>query len=116
MPMVNLKRTPEPGEAEGGTMLTPQQAADYGEPAYPWGLKIRLEDEELDKLGMALPAVGAVLTITCKVQVTSVRQEAEANPEPDDKGGMERCVEMQITDMDLGAPASTTREQRMYRS
>lgn len=114
MPMVNLKRTPEPEEAKGGTMLTPAaQPKGYEEPAYPWGLKIRLEDEELDKLGMQLPTVGATMTITCQVQVVSVRQEQELEKGDDN---MERCVELQITDMDLGAPASTTREQRMYRS
>ena len=115
MPMVNLKRTPEPNEAEGGSMLAPTQP-EYEEPAYPYGLKIRLEDEELDKLGLALPTVGSVLTITCQVTVVSVRQEAEANPEPDDKGGMERCVEMQITDMDVGAKPAATRESRLYGS
>lgn len=70
-------------------------------PEYPWGLCIRLEDKSLEALGITkLPSVGDELMVTAKVKVTSVR-ESEYQRE----GGtaeVDRCVELQITDMGLG--------------
>jgi hypothetical protein len=64
-----------------------------GEPSkYPWGLCIRLEKEELDKLGIKqLPGVGDEYHMTIITTVTEVSQSA----------GMDRddsaCVALQIT-------------------
>lgn len=71
-------------------------------PDYPWGLVLHLEAPELDRLGMEkLPKVGSEITITAKVKVTRVSQSASER-----EGGMKdesRCVDMQITDLALGA-------------
>ena len=58
---------------------------------YPWGTRIDLESDTLDKLGIkTLPAVGDELMIEAKVRVISVRESDNS-----------RSVELQITDMYL---------------
>jgi hypothetical protein len=49
-----------------------------GEPsAYPWGLCLHLEKEELDKLGIkALPQIGSEIHFGAIAKVTSVNQSA----------------------------------------
>lgn len=50
-----------------------QEAKDYSPPPYPWGLCIRLEKDELDKLKLAtLPNVGDEVHITAVGRVTGV--------------------------------------------
>lgn len=57
-------------------------------PEYPYGLRIRLEREQLEKLGLtALPAIGETFTV-------SAHDSAE--------GGESRSLELQITDLALG--------------
>lgn len=104
MPMVNLKS--EPKQRDNSTMVAPT----YEEPAYPWGLRISLNDESLKKLGVAeLPAVGETLQVTCMVEVVGVSQHQEKD------GDACRSVELQITDMDLGQMSpQKSMEQRMY--
>lgn len=108
--MIDMKRKPEPKPASASTMLTPA-VDEYEEPAYPYGLKIVLQDEQLDALRMELPQVGKTMTITCQVQVVGVRQEQETEKGDDSSS---RCVNLQITAIDLGTAPAATREQRMY--
>jgi hypothetical protein len=78
-----------------------------GGPAYPYGLAIYLNDEVLKKLGMStMPDVGTKLTLQAVVEVTgnSQRQTQE---------GKTVCMDLQITDMELTAPAGD-QAQRMY--
>lgn len=89
--------------------LSPEQAKEYSQPdpgdapKYPWGLELRLEDEQLKKLGItALPAVGAALQLTARVEVTSISQNDSQS------GGERRCLSLQVTDMALGADTSGT--------
>lgn len=64
-------------------------------PRYPWGLQVRLEDDELEKLGItALPNVGDEQLLVATVKVTSVSER-------DDESGTTRSVGLQITDMHL---------------
>lgn len=67
------------------------------EPQYPYGLRLDLNDDSLEKLGItALPKVGTEMTITAKVKVTSVSAY-------DSQGGApEQNVCLQITDMEIG--------------
>lgn len=68
-----------------------------GGPVYPYGLRISLRDEDLAKLGIKdLPAVGDTMTLTAQVQVTRVSDEQAFY-------GRERCLGLQITDMELSA-------------
>ena len=62
---------------------------------YPWGLEIRLGNEELEKLGISnLPAVGTKMSMSAVVRVDSARSEQT------DKE-LRRNIELQITHMEL---------------
>lgn len=91
--LVDMKRTKAEAKAE---------AAEYnsisGQPEYPWGLQIRLEDEELTKLGITnLPDVGSGMTLTINVEVQSATETKMAN------GKTDRCVCLQITQLGVDA-------------
>jgi len=65
---------------------------------YPWGLRLNLGDEELQKLGITdLPKVGTVIAMQCQVKVTGVRSN-------ESQDGENRNLELQVTDcgMDMG--------------
>jgi hypothetical protein len=71
--------------------------AEYIEPttrAYGYGLCLRLERWELEKLGIKrLPEVGAVFEIEAKGVVESVHESKSMGNEGD------RCLTLQITDL-----------------
>lgn len=70
-----------------------------GQHEYPWGLEIRLEDEELNKLGIKnLPNVGQAMTLTIYVEVQSATETKMAD------GKTNRCVCLQITRMGADEP------------
>lgn len=77
-----------------------EMAVGYdGQPnPYPWGLCIRLEKKEMDKLGMKdLPQVGTEVHFTAVAKVTSVSHSAR------DGYDEESTVALQITYMQLAA-------------
>lgn len=77
-------------------------------PDYPWGLRITLNDEQIEVLGIkSLPAVGAPVAIEAIGTVQSVSDEAV------DNGKSNRRIELQITDLALAAPG-TDKFARMY--
>jgi len=85
--MISLKITKKQDE-ENAEVAQPVGSMDN---RYPWGTRIQLEQDSLDKLGIVkLPAVGDKLMIEAKVEVISVRQSEDG-----------KSVELQITDMDL---------------
>jgi hypothetical protein len=95
MPMTNMKSEPELEEMPG--MPEPD------EPAYPEGLKIELETDELDKLGVAsMPALGTRVRIEAEGVVVCTSTEMT-------QGGTERCMSIQITDMNLSVGGSSAR-------
>ena len=52
--MIDMQRKPEP-KPQTGTMLAGGGPEGHDEePRYPWGLEIRLESDELEKLGLSL--------------------------------------------------------------
>lgn len=68
-------------------------------PPYPWGLCIRLEKSELEKLGITkdnLPDVGTTVTFTATADVTGVNLSSRMQDD-------EMSVALQITAMQLGA-------------
>lgn len=109
--MIDMKRMPEPKAAAGGTMLTESaHCPEMEKPQYPWGLEIRLEGDELAKLGInetSLPQVGALMKLGAYARVTSVRVEKMQS------GDNEVCVSLQIEQMELGAEGASIAE-RMY--
>lgn len=72
------------------------------QPAYPYGLRIDLNDESLAKLGITtLPAVGTTMKLLAVVEVSSASQYESEH-------GKDRNICLQITEMalDAGAPAA----------
>lgn len=68
-----------------------ESADDATTPTYSWGLKIRLEQLELDKLGIdELPRVGDRLYLDICAKVTSVQKM-------EDENDTRSSVELQIT-------------------
>lgn len=67
-----------------------------GQPLYPWGLQITLDDESLKKLGLkTLPALDEVLEIKCKAQVISISSRKDGNEDD------ESSCQLQITEMEV---------------
>lgn len=104
--MVNLKCDPK--MKQGSTLCNPS----YEGEEYPWGLRITLDDETLDKLGLGmLPKVGGEVTFTAKAVVTSVSQhECDDGDGPD----TEQTVCLQITDMQMGAAPRKSAADKLY--
>lgn len=62
---------------------------------YPWGLKVHLEDEDLEKLGIdMLPDVGGKRLMIARVEIVSASRH-------DTQDGVDRSMSLQITDMKL---------------
>lgn len=97
--MINLKSDPKPKEGQNAANML--SAPVYDEPAYPYGLTLRLNDETLTKLGIKeLPKVGTKVRIVAMAEVQSVGQYKERD------GDQQRHVELQVTDMDPPKGAS----------
>jgi len=99
---------------------TREMKVGYDPEPYPWGLGIRLESEELSKLGVTtLPQVGSEIHFAAVAKVTGVNQSAQ-------QGQDERtCVALQITMLaivkvesaaeeagEVETPANEAKEQR----
>lgn len=83
--MINMKKTEE----------MPEAYEDMDEPAYPYGLCITLDAEQLNKLGItALPEVGGQMMIKAKAYVKSTSAY-------ETQGGQDMSMKLQITDIDL---------------
>lgn len=88
--MIDMKRSVQ---KEGTAMLAPEVQDEY-----PYGLRIRLSNEELAKLNMPeLPAIDSEFKLTALVCVVEVSQSDSANGEP------YRSVELQIEKMSLAS-------------
>ena len=99
--MVDMKR-PKP-DPESGPEAMPAEANGA---QYPYGLQIRLENEDLAKLGMkTLPQVGDEMYGSFMAEVTMVRQE-------DDGDGLERCISLQIKQLGTQVEQEQTGEQQ----
>jgi len=90
MKMASMKMAP--GESEYGMMAEPMKPQEY-----PYGLKLCLKEGSIAKLGLKeLPAVGEEIMITAMVKVVEVCEE-----ESEDRG-IERELELQITELGFG--------------
>jgi len=101
----DMARTPKESKEEA-------QEALVGYPSkYPYGLCISLDDDTLEKLGMALPAIGAQMRVEAIATVTSLN----ANQDADGKAA--NYVSLQITALDV-APLATATDtaKRLYKS
>ena len=100
--MIDMKLTHEQSQAP--TLLGEAPTENNG-PAYPEGLVLELDNEALRKLAMGLPQVGDTFLLRALVSVTEVCNEPKQIED-------EKCVEMQITAMELGPPAEPNEQQR----
>lgn len=102
MALVNMKTSPE--EAKEYVQPSLDDA-----PRYPYGLELRLDDAALEKLGMsAPPAVGTVLMVTARVEVTSASQYQTQGQEAESSS----C--WQITDMEASKASSDGDAKSLY--
>lgn len=99
--MINMKKTEE----------MPDEYESYDEPAYPYGLCITLDAEQLNKLGItALPEVGGEMMIKAKAYVKSTSAY-------ETQGGQDMSMKLQITDIDLsGIERDKDAAESMYGS
>lgn len=96
--MISMKMTPAEANEEAG--VTPEV------PAYPYGLTINLEEEQLAKLGItSLPPVGTVFYLKARTEVTSTSQYQNQT-------GTDMCLCLQITDMELDSSSGPSPEER----
>lgn len=91
--MINMAR--KEGDADE-SYPTPEQSK------YPYGLCIHLDDDTLQKLGITTPpAVGSSMLLQAQVMIIG------ANSEVMNDGEVEGRMTLQITDMELSAPAKS---------
>lgn len=96
--LIDMKRPPEKKRKEQAEI-----AMTSSEPAYPYGLQLQLENEQLDKLGLkTLPDVGG------RVKIEAVGTITEASEHDSQQRGKRRRLEIQIKKLALAeAPGST---------
>lgn len=102
MELVNLKTGTDTYQDEDGKTQTRDD--------YPWGLCISLDNDTLNKLGIATPPVGGMVMITAKALIKSTSERQ-------DEDGVCRRAELQITDMAMAPDSSEppkTAAQTLY--
>lgn len=101
MDLKNMK-LPPPKEKE------PEPCCVSPREEYPWGLRLHLQTEQLEQLGIEkLPDVETEVQITARAKVTSVNSGASAHDKQ-----IRRSVELQITDLALAAAKKPAKESK----
>lgn len=73
--LTDMKRNKK--EKKGSDKLSvPYEGEDY-----PYGLELRLDDDAMEKLGIDLPEVGGMVTITAKAKVRSAETRNDGSGE-----------------------------------
>lgn len=100
MNLVNMKR-----EDEGACAPCPPEA-------YPYGLRICLNDDDCEKLGIkgAITA-GSVLAVVANVVVVRCSESLEMDG---DDTGTDIALDLQITEMAVSAPTKTVSAKALY--
>jgi hypothetical protein len=96
MKMVNMAlKAEKEGKSESCCCAAPC-CCESDKPRYPWGLQLRLENEQLDVLGMGeMPKTGGMMMVSCTVKVTQCGEEEREGAEP------ARNVSLQIIEMGM---------------
>lgn len=91
----------KPGEAGPSTMCTPCPSSEY-----PYGLRITLNEEQLEALGLEMPTAGMSMHIEAHAVVTRASTE-----DPDADGDIDYvCVELQLTQLGIEEAESEEEE------
>ena len=78
--------------------MTGSEPIEMKQPEYPYGLQLRLEKEQIEKLGgLKGITIGNEVKINAMGKVTSIRKEEYA------EGKDNNCLEIQITDIDISS-------------
>lgn len=109
--MVDMARSPEEIQETVPTAPEPPKG-----PVYPWGLCLRLGDDELEKLGIDgdLPEIGDMVHLHAMAEVTSARSEKTRDAEGNEKTC--RCIELQITHLAAENEDEEDGEERLSRN
>lgn len=99
--MANMKFNKKPKKKE----LTCMSESDT--PEYPWGLSIRLEKEQLEKLSFNPGSVGDKVIFVATAEVTSISKQ-------DYKEGSEYDVSLQIQDMEVKQDSENNTADTLY--
>lgn len=106
MAMTSLKISKEEVKKKNASLSI---ASDGDGERYPYGTRLDLDKEALDKLGITdMPAVGTKMMLEAKVTVIGSRQSASDKSE-------HRSIELQITDMELGSDGDEVSEGELTR-
>ena len=101
MKLHSLMRSAADKAHDAGACCAP--TAD-GAPDYPYGTCLYLDEAQLAQVGIdALPPAGAVLDMQAVAMVKGVREE-QVN------GELKRSLELQITDLGLGAARKAAKD------
>jgi hypothetical protein len=81
-------------------------------PKYPWGLSVSLDESTLTKLGKTVAdfKIGDTITVPVTFEVNGMSSRKQWD------GEVCSCVDLQITDIDMGPPPTTDAERadRIY--
>lgn len=102
--MVSMKRTPKRSIAEAKGMM-PETVYPMDEEKYPYGLKIHLCHEDLEKLGFDISeySVEDELVLYAKVEICEVSSNERIDSVTGEVKNNDR-LELQITDLSLYSP------------
>ena len=98
--LVDMRRRTKEKIDDAETALT-------GEDDYDYGLKIRLDNESIGKLGIPLPEVGKEVNIMAKATVVEANQRSV-------DGAADRGACLQITEMSMTKPAGDVDADKLY--
>lgn len=101
MAMIDMKMSKKEAQAE-------YEPSKDDLPAYPWGLSIRLGDDEIEKLGASDLKAGDEVTITCKANVTGCSSNQSL------LGKTNNSIDLQITAMEIGDDGGTAVTKTLY--
>jgi hypothetical protein len=107
MKLVSMKIDPAQQREKYAESVAPEA------PRYPYGLCLRLEDDDVEKLGLdKLPAVGKTVTVQAKAMVESVSENQYT------EGGearTRRSVSLQITDLAISGGGNGDAGDKLYK-
>ena len=102
MPMISMRKSKEEMREDS----QPHESKEE----YPWGLRITLEEDSLDRLGMdTMPEVSKTMTLIATVEVVNVSENANKDEET-----IRRSLGLQITDMNLSPEKKAIDLKKIY--